>query len=101
MDNIFVDRNGYYVSYGDGVLLKLIADTTDADFFRKSMNERGTTVYMENSEGNIIEVVYFSGSRLIRMVGDIPEDLAKVIKAEGHKFKSIEIDPITETVNLK
>ena len=70
----------------------MFAETDDAEFFRKAMHELGTTVYTVDDQGNIKEAVYFSGSRVIKLTAQIPEDLAKIIKAEGHKFKEIEID---------
>ena len=81
--------------------MKLFAETDDTDFFRKAMHELGTTVYTTDEKGNINEVVYFSGSRVIKLTAQIPEDLAKIIKAEGHKFNTIEIDDIKDLVILK
>ena len=65
------------------------------------MHELGTTVYTTDKENNIKEAVYFSGSRVIKLTAQIPEDLAKIIKAEGHKFKEIEIDELRDLVILK
>ena len=81
--------------------IQLFAETSDPEFFRKAMHELGTTVYTVDNEDNIHEVVYFSGSRVIRLTGKIPEDLAKIIKVEGHQFKEINIDLASGIVVLK
>lgn len=82
--------------------IQLIAETDDAEFFRESMHEKGTTVYKVDNNGNIQEVVYFSGSRVIHLkIDKVPEDLAKLIKVEGHKFNDIEIDVTSGLLVLK
>lgn len=72
--------------------IQMIAETQDPEFFRKTINEMGSIVYTVDAQGNVKEAIYFSGSRLIRLSGKIPEETAKIIKADGHEFKEIDID---------
>jgi len=80
--------------------LQLVAKINDAELLRKSMHELGTVFYQVDVEGNIIKVVYFSGSRVVEFSGRIDEALAKRIKAEGHKVDSIEVDEFQGFVRI-
>lgn len=71
---------------------QLIAKITDVELLRKSIHELGTVFYQTDGDGNIIKVVYFSGSRVVEFVGKVDEALARRVKAEGHKVDSIEVD---------
>ncbi len=72
--------------------LQLVAKITDAELLRKSMHELGTVFYQTDGNGNISKVVYFSGSRVVEFTGKVDEALARRVKAEGRKVKSIEVD---------
>ena len=80
--------------------LQLLAKITDAELLRKSMHELGTVFYQVDGEGNITRVVYFSGSRVVEFVGRVDEDLARRVKAEGHRVDSIEVDEFQGFVRI-
>lgn len=82
--------------------VQLFAETDDPEFFKKAMHELGTTVYTVDDQGNIKDVLYFSGSKIVKLhTENIPEDLAKIIKVQGHLFNTIEIDVASGFVFLK
>jgi len=80
--------------------LQLLAKITDAELLRKSMHELGTVFYQADGDGNIVKVVYFSGSRVVEFVGKVDEALARRVKAEGHKVDSIEVDEFQGFVRI-
>lgn len=80
--------------------LQLLAKITDAELLRKSMHELGTVFYQADGEGNIMKVVYFSGSRVVEFVGRVDEALAKCVKALGHRVDSVDVDEFQGFVRI-
>jgi len=80
--------------------LQLVAKITDAELLRRSMHELGTVFYQTDGDGNIVKVVYFSGSRVVEFSDKADESLAKRIKVEGHMVNSIEVDEFQGYVRI-
>ena len=70
---------------------QLIAKVRDSDLFRKITHELGTLFYVEERD-SLVKAVYFSGSKLAVYSGKFDEDLAKLIRATGHRVDEIEVD---------
>jgi len=64
------------------------------------MHELGTVFYQTDDEGNVILIVYFSGSRIVQYIGKVEEDLAKFVRAIGYRVSSIEIDEVQGYVKI-
>ena len=79
---------------------QLLAKINEADLLQKSVHELGTVFYQKGPEGDIVKIVYFSGSRVIEYEGKIGESLASRIKAEGHAVDLIEIDTLQGFVRI-
>jgi len=79
---------------------QLLAKITDQELLQKSIHELGTVFYVTDEKGNIVKVVYFSGSRLVEYTGAVDENFAKRLQAEGHKVNLIEVDEIQGYVKI-
>ena len=79
---------------------QLIAKITDQDLLQKSIHELGTVFYVKDEKGNIVKVVYFSGSRLVEYAGTVDENFAKRLQVEGHKVNLIEVDEVQGYVKI-
>jgi len=79
---------------------QLIAKITDQELLRKSIHELGTVFYVKDEKGNIVKVVYFSGSRLVEYTGAVDENFAKRLQVEGHKVNLIEVDEVQGYVKI-
>ena len=64
------------------------------------MNDKGTTLYQQTRQGNISRVVYFSTSRVVDFEGEIDENLAKIIRADGHLVESIDMDEFHDSIRI-
>jgi len=80
--------------------MRLIAKIKDPELLRKSIHERGTLFYLTDKEGNITQVVYYSGSRIVQYAGSLDEKLAKTVREAGHKVDGIEVDEIQGYVRV-
>ena len=79
---------------------QLIAQVSDPDLLRKSMHELGTVFYQTDDKDNVVLIVYFSGSRIVRYNGKVDEELSKFVRAMGYRVNSIEIDEIQGYVKI-
>lgn len=79
---------------------QLIAQVSDPDLLRKSMHELGTVFYQTDDKDNVVLVIYFSGSRIVRYNGKVDEELSKFVRALGYRVNSIEIDEIQGYVKI-
>jgi hypothetical protein len=82
------------------VRLQLVAKVNDPELFKKSMHERGVTLYQEDPQGSIMRVVYFSTSRVVDFVGSLDEALANIIRADGFRVESINLDESHDSVQI-
>ena len=72
--------------------MQLIGVVKDRELFADNISRFGKLFYRENAEGCITDVVYFSGTRALKYVGGIDQELAAIIKAQGFKVESLEFD---------
>ena len=81
---------------------QLVADVTDEELFRKAMHELGTIFYrcIDESAGKY-EIVYFSGSRVVRFLGAPSKRLCDLVEAAGFEVESIEIDELNGIVKIR
>ena len=73
---------------------------SDPDLLRKSMHELGTVFYQTDDKDNVVLIIYFSGSRIVRYNGKVDEELSKFVRAMGYRVNSIEIDEIQGYVKI-
>ena len=80
---------------------QLYADVADEQFFRRVMHELGNVFYrcIDKEKGEY-EIVYFSGSRLARFVGEPSANFMEIVKATGVEVDLIEIDEIAGTLKV-
>ena len=71
--------------------MQLIGKVKDRELFTDNISRFGKLFYREG-EGRITDVVYFSGTRALKYVGEIDQELAALIKAQGFKVQSLEFD---------
>ena len=75
---------------------RLSGEIKDKELFKCIMDggiERGGKVfYREDDQGNITEVTYFSGGKMIHYTGKIDQEFATRIRADGSKVKILEFD---------
>jgi len=79
---------------------QLLAKITDQELLQKSIHELGTVFYVTDEKGNIVKVVYFSGSRVVEYTGAVEENFAKRLDAEGHRVNLIEVDEIQGYIKI-
>ena len=79
---------------------QLIAQVSDPDLLRKSMHELGTVFYQTDDKDNVVLIVYFSGSRIVRYNGKVDEELSKFVRAMGYRVNSIEIDEVQGFIKI-
>lgn len=74
--------------------MKLIAEVTDEELFRKWTHELGTVLYTVDGQGVIKKVVYHSGNKtvLLRKPQGLSEQLAQLVKDGGFLVNQLEID---------
>ena len=79
---------------------QLIAQVSDQDLLRKSMHELGTVFYQTDDKDNVVLVIYFSGSRIVRYNGKVDEELSRLVRAIGFRVSSIEIDEVQGFIKI-
>ena len=72
--------------------IQLIGVVKDRELFTENISRFGKLFYRENPEGQITDVVYFSGTRALKYVGEIDQKFAVVIRGQGHQVESLEFD---------
>jgi hypothetical protein len=83
------------------VKFQLYAEVTSEELFRKATSELGTVFYrLIDEKRGAYEIVYFSGSRVVRFVGVPSEELVKLCEANGFEVSQIEFDPLTGIVKV-
>lgn len=78
---------------------QLFLDTRSPDLFSKATSELGTVFYRQ-LDMKTFEIVYFSGSRIARFVGEPTEQVMHLCEACGFQVSSIEVDEQAGTVRI-
>lgn len=73
-------------------MVELVGNVKEWKLFRDAMHKLGRLFYRENKEGKIIEVVYCSNEKGLRYTGEITQEIAALIRAEGWKVDTLEFD---------
>ena len=71
--------------------LKLTARISDEDLFFKLAHSLGCTLYRFVGDGSV-EIVYFSGSKLVYYKGSLSDGHKESLKANGWEVKRIEVN---------
>ena len=71
--------------------MKLVAKISDVDLLMKSMHKLGTAFYHLCGD-DIVEVVYFSGNRIVYFKGKMSSRDLGNVRAHAYPAKRIEID---------
>jgi len=72
---------------------QLLAEVYDEELFRKSLHELGMLFYRcVNAAKGEYELVYFSGSRIVKYAGAVKQELIDYIEAVGFPVEKVEID---------
>jgi hypothetical protein len=79
---------------------QLVAEIVDEDLFRKAIHEAGTIFYRKLENGEY-ELVYFSGSRIVRFHGKLSKEFGDYVEAVGFGVTEIEIDPANFIIKIK
>lgn len=84
---------------------QLFVQTPNAELFTKATSELGTIFYRfydsDTVKDKIIyEVVYFSGSRIVRFLGEPTPEIMKLCEAFGFEVESIQIDEVAGSVRV-
>ena len=79
---------------------QLVAEIADEELFRKAMHEAGTIFYRKLENGEY-ELVYFSGSRIVRFRGKLSKEFGDHIEAVGFPVAEIEVDPANFLIKIK
>jgi hypothetical protein len=80
--------------------LKLLAEIEEEDLLFKLMHILGATFYRTIGEG-IIEVVYFSGEKVVYFKGKLSDEHLRVLEASAWKVSSIEVSEIDGQVKIR
>ena len=73
-------------------MVELVGNVKEWKLFRDAMHKLGRLFYREDEKGNIIEVVYCSNEKGLRYTGEITQEIAALIRAEGWKVDTLEFD---------
>ncbi len=79
--------------------MQLFATTSDPTLLQKSIHRDGTTFYHLCND-DVVEVAYFSGSRIVHFKGHIPPDQLSILTHEAFQVDKIEIDEATGVVTI-
>jgi hypothetical protein len=75
---------------------RLSGEVKDKVLFRSVMDagikNGGKVFYREDNQGNIIDVVYFSGAKRVSYIGEIDQEFANILRAEGFRVKDVSFD---------
>jgi len=80
--------------------LKLVAEIVDADLLFKLMHVLGAT-FWRNVGDELVEVVYFSGEKMVHFKGKLSEQQKKVLEGSAWKVENIEVNEVEGTVKIK
>jgi len=80
--------------------MKLIAEIIDEELLFKLVHQLGATFFRTVGEG-IVEVVYFSGEKVVHYQGKVTEEHFKLLNATGWPVNSIEVSQVEGTVKIK
>ena len=64
------------------------------------MHEKGVTLFQENPQGIITRIVYFSTSRVVDFEGVLGEAFANIIRADGFRVESINLDEPYDSLQI-
>jgi len=79
--------------------MRLVAEISDADLLFSLLHSLGSTFYVEKDKGQV-EVLYFSGNRIVHYTGKLDKDKMELLRAMGWRVKHIEVDEATGTVKI-
>lgn len=71
--------------------MRLFAKINDPELLLKSLNVAGTAFYRPVKE-NIVEAVYFSGSRTIYFLGELTTQQYEALKGQAYLAKMFRLD---------
>jgi hypothetical protein len=70
---------------------RLSGDLKDKELFKSivevGVKNGGRLFYREDANGNIVELVYFSGAKRVNYTGEIDQQFAGIVRAEGARVK--------------
>jgi len=70
---------------------RLSGDVKDKELFKSiievGVKNGGRLFYREDTNGNIVELVYFSGAKRVNYTGEIDQQFAGIVRAEGARVK--------------
>lgn len=79
--------------------MRLFAKINDAEILLKSLNVAGTAFYRPVKK-NIVEAVYFSGSRTIYFLGELTPRQYEALKGQAYEAKSFRINEQQGTIEV-
>jgi len=79
--------------------VKLFLEIDDGDLLFSLLHELGSTFYRPLGNGQL-EVLYYSGNRLIHFRGALPADKIKLLEQTAWRVSDIEIDEVNGVVKI-
>ena len=79
--------------------MRLFAKISDPKLLLRSLNEMGTAFYRP-VKGEIVEAIYFSGSRAIYFLGELNREQYEVLKSQAHPAKRFRLDEKREIIEV-
>lgn len=71
---------------------QLVGKVKDEELFLKVVHRLGRLFYMEDEQGNMVKVVYFSGAKALEYTGEMDQRFALRVETEGHRVDILEFD---------
>jgi hypothetical protein len=75
---------------------RLLGEVKEKKLFESVMEaglkNGGIVFYREDKQGNIVEVVYFSGAKRVSYTGEIDREFAGILRSEGFRVKEVSFD---------
>jgi hypothetical protein len=82
--------------------LSLFAKVKDLELLRKIIHEGGALFYIEDENGIINKIAYFSNSRIGIYEGQVPEQFARIIKGgAGFKVRVLEYNDFSGKLRVE
>ena len=80
--------------------MKLIAEIEEEDLLFKLMHVLGATFYRHVGD-DLVEVVYFSGEKVVHFKGKLNEEHEKVLESMAWKVSDIQVSEVEGTVKIR
>lgn len=84
--------------------MKLVAEISDPTLLLSLAHRNGSTFYMESDgkdgDDKLLEVVYFSRSKIVHFVGKLDQEQKKLLQATATLCTAIEFDPMLEVCRI-